>query len=199
MRFRLVTPIGVRDVDIPVPGRLSVHNALAAAAVGVAAGLELDAIVEGPPGRLAAHRIGPTSSECAARRVIDDSYNASPGSVIAALDLLAGLPGRRVAVLGEMLELGAIATRTATWRSERRPAAVTELLIVVGPDARGRSPTGPSPPVWIPTDRILLVPDADAALDALRPRLRDGDTILVKASRGIELDTLVDALRPRAR
>ena len=191
MRFRLVTSIGVRDVDIPVPGRLSVHNALAAAAVGVAAGLELDAIVEGLQGGWRApHRTDVVRLRGAT--VIDDSYNASPGSVIAALDLLAGLPGRRVAVLGEMLELGASHEEGHLAVGEAA-GAVTELLIVVGPDARGIADGAMA--AGLAEDRILLVPDADAALDALRPRLRDGDTVLVKASRGIGLDTLVDALR----
>jgi UDP-N-acetylmuramoyl-tripeptide--D-alanyl-D-alanine ligase len=70
---------------------------------------------------------------------------------------------------------------------------VVELLVVVGADARGivegATEAGLDPA------RILHVPDAEAALDALRPRLRDGDVVLVKASRGIALDRLVDALR----
>jgi UDP-N-acetylmuramoyl-tripeptide--D-alanyl-D-alanine ligase len=191
MRFRLVTPVGVREVTIPVPGRLSVHNALAAAAVGVVAALDLDAIVGGlRAGWQAPHRTDVVRLRGAT--LIDDSYNASPGSVIAALELLAGLPGRRVAVLGEMLELGGghedghVAVGEAA-------ASVAELLIVVGADARGIAEGAVA--AGLAEDRILLVPDADAALDALRPRLRDGDTVLVKASRGIGLDTIVDALR----
>jgi UDP-N-acetylmuramoyl-tripeptide--D-alanyl-D-alanine ligase len=124
--------------------------------------------------------------------VIDDSYNASPGSMTAALDLLAGLPGRRVAVLGEMLELGDrheagheavgdIAGRTA------------ELLIVVGKGAWGIVAAAQA--AGLDPARIHHVADADAALEALRPRLRDNDVVLVKASRGIGLDRLVDQLR----
>ena len=105
MRFTLRTPAGERPVTIPALGRLSVHNALAGAAVGLAAGLDLDAIAKGLEGGWAA----PHRAELVRLRgttIVDDSYNASPGSVLAALDLLAGLPGRRVAVLGTMLELG---------------------------------------------------------------------------------------------
>ena len=191
MRFRLVTPLGVRDVTIPIPGRLSVHNALAAAAVGIAAGLDLDSIVAGlHEGWRAPHRTDVVRLRGAT--IIDDSYNASPGSVIAALDLLAGLPGRRVAVLGEMLELGETHEEGHLAVGEAA-GAVAELLIVVGPDARGIAEGAVT--AGLAEDRILRVTDADAALDTLRPRLRDGDTVLVKASRGIGLDTVVDALR----
>ncbi|HXG26309.1 MAG TPA: UDP-N-acetylmuramoyl-tripeptide--D-alanyl-D-alanine ligase, partial [Candidatus Binatia bacterium] len=111
MRFTLRLPptTGGRPVRLParIPGlgRLSVHNALAGAAVGHAAGIDPARIVHALAGGWSAahrgqvHRLGGVT-------VIDDAYNASPASMSAALDLLAGLPGRRVAVLGEMLELG---------------------------------------------------------------------------------------------
>jgi UDP-N-acetylmuramoyl-tripeptide--D-alanyl-D-alanine ligase len=124
--------------------------------------------------------------------LLDDSYNASPPSVTAALDLLAGLPGRRVAVLGEMLELGKAA---ATGHREvgTAAAATVDLLVVVGPGATqiavGARAAGLDP------SRVLEARDREAALDLLRTRLRDGDVVLVKASRGVELDVLVEALR----
>jgi UDP-N-acetylmuramoyl-tripeptide--D-alanyl-D-alanine ligase len=175
---------------IPSLGRLSVHNALAAAAVGHAAGIPGPAIVESlasgwsAPHRGEVHRIGGVT-------VIDDAYNASPPSVIAALDLLAGLPGRRVAVLGEMLELGR--GSVGGHRDVGTAAAATcDLLVVVGPGAKpiaaGARDGGLDP------SRIVEVRDRDAALDLLRKRLRPGDVVLVKASRGVELDRLVEGL-----
>ena len=191
MRFVLRTRAGRRPVSLPGLGRHSVHNALAAAAVGTAAGLGLDEIATGlavrPP---AAHRgellrLGDVT-------ILDDSYNAAPASMRAALAVMADLPGRRVAVLGEMLELGAghdaghVEVGTAA-------AAVAELLVVVGrgaaPIARAARAAGMSP------SRVIEVDDREAALDALRPRLAGGDVVLVKASRGIALDRLVDALQ----
>jgi UDP-N-acetylmuramoyl-tripeptide--D-alanyl-D-alanine ligase len=191
MRFRLRTPTGERDVTIPALGRLSVHNAAAAAAVGLAAGLELDTIARAlGRGWAAAHRV-----ELVRLRgvtVIDDSYNASPGSVSAALELLAGLPGRRVAVLGEMLELGD--GHESGHRAVGEAAGgIAELLVVVGADARGIADGAVES--GLDPARIHHVPDVDEALDVLFPRLRDGDVVLVKASRGIELDRLVDGLR----
>jgi UDP-N-acetylmuramoyl-tripeptide--D-alanyl-D-alanine ligase len=71
--------------------------------------------------------------------------------------------------------------------------AVVELLVVVGVDARGI--VDGALEAGLEPGRIHHVPDAEAALDTLRPRLRDGDVVLVKASRGIALDRLVDGLR----
>ncbi|MCI0345947.1 MAG: UDP-N-acetylmuramoyl-tripeptide--D-alanyl-D-alanine ligase, partial [Chloroflexi bacterium] len=110
MRFTLRATAGGRalrqPVAIPGLGRLSVHNALAGAAVGLATGIDPEAVTAGlARGWSAPHRA--VVQNAGEIRIVDDSYNASPGSVTAALDLLAGLPGRRVAVLGEMLELGA--------------------------------------------------------------------------------------------
>ena len=191
MRFRLRTPAGERPVTIPALGRLSVHNALAGAAVGLAAGLGLDTIVRG----LEAGWAAPHRAELVRLRgvtIVDDSYNASPGSVLAALDLLAGLPGRRVAVLGTMLELGEGHDAGHVTVGEAAGATV-ELLVVVGPEAVGIVEGARS--AGLDAGRIHHVDDVETALDVVRPRLRDGDAVLVKASRGIGLDRVVDALR----
>jgi UDP-N-acetylmuramoyl-tripeptide--D-alanyl-D-alanine ligase len=191
MRFDLRAGGSRRTVTIPALGRLSVHNALAAAAVGLAASLSMDEVAAGLAGGWsAAHRV--TIVRLGDVTLVDDSYNASPRSVIAALDLLAGLPGRRGAVLGEMLELGEgsdeghrevgeAAGRTLDW------------LVVVGAGAAGIAEGAAA--AGLDRQVIHRVPDADAALAAVRPRLRDGDVVLVKASRGIGLDAVVDGLR----
>lgn len=190
MRFVLRTDAGRRAVTIPTLGRLSVHNALAGAAVGRAAGLSLDEIAAGlgagwsAPHRVQVVRVGAVT-------LVDDTYNASPRSVVAALDLLAGLPGRRGAVLGEMLELGAAsheghrvvgeaAARTADW------------LLVVGEAAAGIAEGALA--AGMDPLRVSVVSDLDAALEFLPPRLRDGDVVLLKASRGIGLERLVEGL-----
>jgi len=176
---------------IPGLGKLSVHNALAGAAVGHAAGMTSQTIVHALAGGWSAPHRGQVI-QLGSIRIIDDSYNASPPSVAAALDLLAGLPGRRVAVLGEMLELGRDAE--SGHRDVGVAAAATaDLLVVVGAGAAGIA-AGARAAGLDPT-RVLEVRDRDAALDILQQRLRPGDVVLVKASRGIELDRLVDALR----
>lgn len=197
MRFTLRLPParGGRATRVParIPGlgKLSVHNALAAAAVGHAAAMEPAVIAHAlASGWSAAHRgqvlrLGRIT-------VIDDSYNASPPSVTAALDLLGGLPGRRIAVLGEMLELGKGAA--SGHREVGVAAAATcDLLVVVGAGASGIAAGARG--AGLDASRILEVRDPEAALDVLLRRFRDGDVVLVKASRGVELDRLVDALR----
>jgi UDP-N-acetylmuramoyl-tripeptide--D-alanyl-D-alanine ligase len=191
MRFELRTSDGSRPVTIPALGRLSVHNALAGAAVGLVARVDLDTIVDAlARGWSAPHRVElvPLRS----LTVIDDSYNASPGSVTAALELLGDMPGRRVAVLGEMLELGD-EHEPGHYAVGEAAAGIAELLVVVGDDARGI--VAGALDAGFEASRIHTAADAEAALDVLRPRLRDGDVVLVKASRGIGLDRLVDALR----
>jgi UDP-N-acetylmuramoyl-tripeptide--D-alanyl-D-alanine ligase len=191
MRFRLRLPDGERvAVQLPALGRHSVHNALAAAAVGVAAGLDAASIARGlARGFRAPHRT--QLLRAGEWRILDDSYNAAPDSMAAALELLGSLPGRRVAVLGEMLELGA-GSRSAHLEVGRRAAAVADRLVVVGPAAAeigaGAVDAG------MAADRVTLTPDRDAAVEVLLAELRPGDTVLVKASRGAALDLVVDAL-----
>jgi UDP-N-acetylmuramoyl-tripeptide--D-alanyl-D-alanine ligase len=191
MRFTLRTDLGRRPVTIPVLGRLSVHNALAGAAVGRAAGLTADEIAAGlavgwsAPNRVQLVRLGRVT-------LVDDSYNASPRSVVAALELLAGLPGRRAAVLGEMLELGEASDEGHRVVGEAA-ARTVEWLVVVGDGAAGIAEGATD--AGLDPARIVRVRDAGEALEAVSPRLRDGDVVLVKASRGIGLDGLVEGLR----
>jgi UDP-N-acetylmuramoyl-tripeptide--D-alanyl-D-alanine ligase len=194
MAFRLLTPAGQRDVRIPALGRLAVHNALAATAAGLAAGMTLDEIVPG----LAAASTAPHRSvliRAAGVVIVDDAYNASPGSVQAALELLAGIPGRHVAVLGEMRELGD-AHEAGHLAAGHAAGRTVDLLVVVD-----GAPGGPASGIvhgaraaGLAEDAIVVVADPDGAVDALRGRLAPGDVVLVKASRGIELERVVDGL-----
>jgi UDP-N-acetylmuramoyl-tripeptide--D-alanyl-D-alanine ligase len=187
MSFRLIAPGGTVMASTPALGRHGVHNGLAAAAVGVAAGLDLDRIAAGlRRGWQAEHR--DQIVRIAGLTVLDDTYNASPASMLSALELLSTLPGRHVAVLGEMLELG-----EAHERGHRdvgaAAARVVEQLVVVGPGAAGIAAGAARL-----GDSVVLVPDREAALAVLRERLRPGDAVLVKASRGAALEWVVGFL-----
>jgi UDP-N-acetylmuramoyl-tripeptide--D-alanyl-D-alanine ligase len=169
---------------------LGIHNALAAAAVGHAAGLEASVIGAALAGGFSApHRT--TMVEAGSWRILDDSYNASPESMIAVLDLLATLPGRRVAVLGEMLELGPGGPEGHR-RVGRHAVGAVELLVAVG--AGGALVAEGARRAGRPGVEIIEATDAEAALDILVPRLRPGDTILIKGSRAVELDRLIPPL-----
>ncbi|HET9347316.1 MAG TPA: UDP-N-acetylmuramoyl-tripeptide--D-alanyl-D-alanine ligase [Candidatus Limnocylindrales bacterium] len=191
MRFDLVADGSRRPVGIPTLGRLNVHNALAAAAVGLASGLSAERVASAlalgwsAPHRGALIRLGGVT-------IVDDSYNASPGSVLAALDLLGGMPGRRIAVLGEMLELGD-GHDAGHERVGAAAAPIVDRLVVVGGEGpagigRGARSSG------LGDDAIVEAPDRRAALADLEATLEPGDVVLVKASRGVELDLLVDDL-----
>lgn len=187
MRFRLATPLGSADVATPALGRHGVHNGLAAAATGIAAGLRLEEIVAGlEAGWHADHRDRLVRTRDLT--ILDDTYNASPASMLAALGLLASLPGRHVAVLGEMRELGE-AHEEGHVQVGAAAAKVLDRLVVVGAEAagivRGAAALG---------DRVRLVPDREAAVEALRASLEPGDTVLVKASRGVALEWVVERL-----
>jgi UDP-N-acetylmuramoyl-tripeptide--D-alanyl-D-alanine ligase len=190
MAFELVAAGERRSVEIPTLGRLAVHNGLAAAAAGVAAGVPLDTIVAAlASGWSAPHR--GQLVRAGGVTIVDDSYNASPGSVAAALELISGLPGRRVAVLGEMLELGE-EHEAGHRRTGGVAATLADRLVVVGEGA-GAIALGAAE-AGMDRAAIDTVGDRAAALDLLRAVLVPGDVVLVKASRGIGLDVLVDDL-----
>jgi UDP-N-acetylmuramoyl-tripeptide--D-alanyl-D-alanine ligase len=193
MQFRLRTPAGDRDAEIPSLGRLAVHNALAGAAAGLAAGLTLEEIL---PGLAATATVPHRSAVVRARglTIVDDAYNASPGSMRAALDLLGGLPGRHVAVLGEMRELGD--AHEAGHREVGAAAAGVDLLVVVdgGPGGAAAGIVDGARAAGLAPERILVAGDAAEAVRQVRSAAADGDVVLVKASRGIELEHVVDGL-----
>jgi len=190
MRFVLRTRGRRTPVRTTALGRLAVHNALAAAAVGLAVGMTPKAIAAAlGRGFSSPHRT--TLLDAGPWRVLDDSYNAGPETMAAALDLLATLPGRRVAVLGEMLELGQ-ASKAAHRAVGARAAGVATLLVAVGRGGRGIAAGARA--AGLAPAAAFETADADAALGTLLPLLAAGDVVLVKGSRGVALDRLVDRL-----
>jgi UDP-N-acetylmuramoyl-tripeptide--D-alanyl-D-alanine ligase len=177
-------------VRVPLLGRHSVHTALRAAAVGLAEGLRWDEIVHGLQATQSQLRLvavqGPRGS-----LILDDTYNAAPPSVIAALNLLGDLEGRHTAVLGDMRELGDYEEEGHRLVG-MRAAGVVDELVTVGErahwiaDEAGRSGLAQS--------HIVELASSQAAVDYLRPRLGEGDVILVKGSRGMHMDAIVAGL-----
>jgi UDP-N-acetylmuramoyl-tripeptide--D-alanyl-D-alanine ligase len=188
--FRLHYQGEALHVKVPLLGRHSVHTVLRAAAVGLVEGLTWQEIVEGlrapsPQLRLVAVP-GPRGST-----ILDDTYNASPASTIAALNLLDELGGRKIAVLGDMLELGDY-EREGHEKVGMRALEVVDLLITVGP--RGRI-IGETALRWgMPAGQVHMVEDAAAAIDLLESLVAEDDVILVKGSRALRLEQVVAAL-----
>ncbi|HVY65862.1 MAG TPA: UDP-N-acetylmuramoyl-tripeptide--D-alanyl-D-alanine ligase [Gammaproteobacteria bacterium] len=193
-QFRLVLPGRARRtrVRIRVRGEHNVLNALAAAAVGVALGFSGSAIAAG----LAKFRPAAMRSQVEVRhgvRIIVDCYNANPASTRAAVRLLAesAAKGRRIAVLGDMLELGPASPDLHAEVGEFVAAQGIDALIASGELARhlarGARAAGMA--------AVQEVPDAPAAATALLATVRPGDVVLVKGSRGMRLERVVQALR----
>jgi UDP-N-acetylmuramoyl-tripeptide--D-alanyl-D-alanine ligase len=184
-RLALATPAGAFEVELPVPGEHNVHNALAAAAAALAVGIAPAAIVAGLAGFVPVAGRGVRHRLAGGALLVDDSYNANPDSVRAAIDLLATLPAPRTLVLGDMGEVGA-----------QGPAFHAE----VGAYARARG---------IDTLLALGTASADSArafdggrhfstVEALLAAARDaaagGGTLLVKGSRFMRMERVVQAL-----
>jgi len=177
-------------VHVPLLGRHSVHTSLRAAAVGLKEGLSWDEIISGLQGLTSQLRLvavpGPAGSV-----ILDDTYNSSPESAIAALNLLADLKGRRVAVLGDMLELGPV-EESSHQLVGRRASDVADILLAVG--ALGQLIGEAALAAGMKEDQVRFAADAEAAIPILEKVIRSSDMVLVKGSRGANLDQIVSAL-----
>jgi UDP-N-acetylmuramoyl-tripeptide--D-alanyl-D-alanine ligase len=177
-------------VQVPLLGRHSVHTSLRAAAVGLAEGMSWDHILEGLQDRRAQLRLvavpGPNGST-----ILDDSYNASPASMIAALNLLAELTGRKIAVLGDMLELGEYEDEGHRMVGLRAIDAV-EVLITVG--GLGQMIAREALDNGMPPERVKVCRTNDEATEYLNTMVQPGDMILIKGSRGLHMEDIVNAL-----
>ncbi len=177
-------------VRIPLLGRHSVHTALAAASVGLVEGLSWDEILHGLCDVSAQLRLIAVPAEKGAT-ILDDTYNASPTSTLAALNLLAELSERKIAVLGDMLELGEYA-REGHQIVGGRAAQVVDALVVVG--ARGRWIGEAAREAGLAEERVFFADDNAQAVEMLRQVMGAGDMILVKGSRGAKMEEIVSAL-----
>jgi UDP-N-acetylmuramoyl-tripeptide--D-alanyl-D-alanine ligase len=186
---------GKMKVSLPLQGVHNASNALAATAVGLLLGAEPLAIrdalrvVEAPRLRLQRERVGGVV-------FVDDSYNANPASVGAALDEMSATAcdGRRVFVLGDMWELGDLAEEHHR-RAGRRAASCADVLWCVGPRARWAAESAIE--AGMPADRVHVSPDAEGAAKAPPFLPAPGDLVLLKASRAVKLDGLAAELRTR--
>jgi UDP-N-acetylmuramoyl-tripeptide--D-alanyl-D-alanine ligase len=174
----------------PLLGRHSVHTALAAASVGIVEGLSWDEINRGLTDTAAQLRLVAIRGEMGTT-ILDDTYNSSPASALAALNLLNELSGRKIAVLGDMLELG-------TYEKQGhevvggRAAQVVDALIAVG--MLGRLIGNAAREAGLPQDRIHYANGNAQAVETLRSVMQTGDVILIKGSRGAKMDEVVVAL-----
>lgn len=192
LRF-VVTYEGKRaDVRVPLPGRHVVVAALVALGSAVALGVPLEeaavalATLEQPRHRMEVRRGDRLT-------VIDDSYNSSPAAVLAALAVLRTIQARRIAVIGDMLELGALSA-DAHEEVGREAAKSADVLVGVGPLAE----TAVAAARRAGLKDTHTVADGAEALILLKRIQRPGDVILVKGSHSLALDRVAEALVPMA-
>ncbi len=190
MAFDLITPVGCSPIMLATPARVMVFNALAAAAAGVALGVSVDRIKAGleaftpSAGRMGMGQPG------RGLRVMDDTYNANPASMAAAIDTLAAMrgEGRRLAVLGDMLELGSESERLHREVGAMVGRSGIDRLYATGRFAahvvQGAMEAG------MPATAIVRGPKEELT-DRLSREIADGDAILVKGSRGMAMETVV--------
>lgn len=184
--FVLVAPQGEVPVELHLPGRHNVLNALAAASLALACDVSLAMIAEGlaaaqpVAGRQIAHTLGNGAV------LIDDSYNANPGSLAAAIDALAAAGGEAWLVLGDMRELGADAEALHADAGRRARAAGIRRLYTLGPLSQHAAQAYGDGARHFDTHKTLA--------EALRADLHAGVRCLVKGSRGSAMDKIVTAL-----
>ncbi len=175
-------------VNVPLLGRHSVETALAATAVGLAQELTWGEILAGLQDNKAQVRLlaVPGQNEIT---LLDDSYNASPHSSLAALNLMSELSGRKIAVLGDMLELGSYEEEGHRIVG-RRAAEVVDVIIAVG--TRGKLIGEAAQQVG--HARVHFADDNATAAGQVNEFAQSGDTVLVKGSRGAHMEDIVAAL-----
>ena len=185
-RFVLVTPRGEAGISLPMPGRHNVGNALAAAAMALGVGASLEQVRDGlnaaqpVAGRLAAHRLRGGAV------LVDDSYNANPGSLDAAIDTLASSGDEAWLVLGDMRELGADEVALHAQAGARAKAAGIARLYTLGALSQAAADA-------FGEGARAFASHAELA-DALSAELHAGVRALVKGSRGSAMDRIVKAL-----
>ena len=195
MRARVVTPSGECMVETPLVGRGNLSNVLAATAVALEFGVPLHTIAARAAALRPADRRGAVHRLRGGIALVDDSYNSSPTALLGALDVIARerRASRKVAVLGEMLELGVHATALHEDCGRRAAAAGLRLLFAVGgaparalADAAVASGMSPASVTWFEK--------SEQAAPAIAAAVRAGDLVLVKGSRGTRTDLVADRI-----
>jgi UDP-N-acetylmuramoyl-tripeptide--D-alanyl-D-alanine ligase len=189
------TPLGERTIEMALLGRGNLSNVLAATAVALECGIGLDEIADEIPRLQPADRRGSVRRLGQGVTLIDDSYNSSPSALRRALDVVAyeARETRAVAVLGEMLELGAHSIDLHESCGRAAAAAGVARLFVVG-GAPARALAGAAVAAGMESSAVSYFETSDQAAPAVVAEVKAGDLVLVKGSRGTRTDVVADAL-----
>ena len=190
IRFRLHYKRETLHVRVPLIGRHSVHTALRAASVGLVEGLTWQEIFDGLNQEHTQLRLVVVRSNTGAL-IIDDTYNASPESMLAALNLLDELDGRKIAVLGDMLELGQY-ERQGHELVGLRAAQIADVLLTLG--QRAHLIAEAARKAGMKKSSVLEFDEREPVLEWLTNNLTEKDSVLMKGSHGLRMDRIVNEL-----
>jgi UDP-N-acetylmuramoyl-tripeptide--D-alanyl-D-alanine ligase len=192
---RVTARMGAVEITTPLIGRANLANILAATAVAEEFGVPLaDVASRAAQLRPASHR-GEIVRLASGVTVVDDSYNANPTATRRALDVLAsGQGSRRIAVIGEMLELGERSAELHEGVGRAAAKARVDVLLAVG-GAPAKALADAAVAAGMPAASVRYFATSDEAADAAVALVKTGDLVLVKGSRGVKTDRVVERLR----
>ena len=192
----ITTAAGAARLHTPLLGSGNLSNVLAGVAVGLHFGVPLEAMVQRAARLAPAHHRGEVLRLPGGITLIDDSYNSSPAALAGALETVGSATGsaRKVAVLGEMLELGEFSTALHRRSGELAHQAGLDLMITVG-GAAAASMAAAAVTAGMPAQCVWHVASKSEAVERALGQIRAGDLVLVKGSRGIGTDLVVERLK----
>jgi UDP-N-acetylmuramoyl-tripeptide--D-alanyl-D-alanine ligase len=195
-RAEVTTPWGELSLNLALAGRPNLLNVLAAATVALESGVESGDVARVAAALAAVPRRGALTTLANGARLVDDSYNASPAAVNVMLSTLAvtQVTGRRIAVLGEMRELG---DEARAWHADCGRAAAqsgVDVLVAIGGPAADGLVEG-AREAGLDPQRIMRFADSASAAEPVAALVRSGDLVLVKGSRGTRTDIVADRLK----
>jgi UDP-N-acetylmuramoyl-tripeptide--D-alanyl-D-alanine ligase len=194
-RFRAVTPEGDEEYSLPLPGRHNIQNALAAISVASLYKIRPEKVREALSGFESVHWRGEVLAGICTSTIINDIYNSNPLAMERMLDVLSAWPGarRRIVVAGEMLELGPTSPELHRSIGYKCGQSGVDWLLAAQGDAQffleGAREAGMSP------ERLRFFPNPKEAGEFCRALLAPGDVVLVKGSRGVHLETVIELLQ----
>ena len=191
-RFTIVSGGEKADVTFPLNGKHNILNALAAAAVGISFGMRVEDIAESLRSVTAPPQRGEVLHFVCGLTVINDSYNSNPDALMSMVDTLVDGAGtrRKIVVAGEMLELGPDASRIHSETGERIAQKGVDMLIGV----RGLASEMIDGATSAGMESVIFAVDSDAAADILIEAVTEGDVVLIKGSRGVRTEKVVEKL-----
>jgi UDP-N-acetylmuramoyl-tripeptide--D-alanyl-D-alanine ligase len=192
--FRLVTPTGDANVKLPLIGVHNVYNALAAAAVADLCGLAVGEIAATLEQAATSKMRGEVIGFREGFTLIDDSYNSNPSALLGQFFALSECE-RRIVVAGEMLELGP----KGPWfhRNAGQAMGKDNVALLIGVRGLASHIVEGARQAGIPDERAIFVEEPEEAAEILAGKLRAGDVILVKGSRGVHLERCVEKIKRR--